>query len=61
MNNIKNKKRARISHENLDHCLRVVLSNTKELDFEKLVDTVQSQDSHYIKCLLQFQLTTLFY
>ena len=46
MNNIENKKRAGISHEHLDHCLRVALSNTEDIDLEKLAHTIHSQCSH---------------
>ena len=47
MNNMKNKKRARISHEHLDQFLRVALSNTEEIDLEKLAHSVQNQGSLY--------------
>ncbi|XP_076063867.1 general transcription factor II-I repeat domain-containing protein 2A isoform X1 [Oratosquilla oratoria] len=49
VNNLKNKnfkKRARISQDHLEHCLRVALSSKEEVNLENLVSEIQSQGSH---------------
>ena len=46
MNNMKNKKRARLSQDHLENCLRVALANTAEANLEKLANAVQHHGSH---------------